>query len=75
MHEENKLASNGCKFAWEESVYSLDDEVRYVFTPIEQNYNSNLKNILLWTSSGEKDRAWANKATSVGLFEIKWKTP
>jgi len=24
-----------------------DDEIRYVFTPIEQSYNSNLKNILL----------------------------
>jgi hypothetical protein len=24
-----------------------DDEVRYIFTPIEQNYNNNLKNILL----------------------------
>ncbi len=48
------MASNGCKFAWEEGVDSLDDEVRYVFTPTEPNYNSKLKNILLWTSSGKK---------------------
>jgi hypothetical protein len=33
-----------------------------------------LKNILLWTSSGEEERAWANKIGLVGLFEIKWKT-
>jgi hypothetical protein len=33
------------------------DEVRYVFTPIEQSYNSNLKNILLWTSFGEEEKA------------------
>jgi hypothetical protein len=32
-----------------------DDEVRYIFTPIEQSYN--LKNILLWsTSSGEEKK-------------------
>ncbi len=34
-----------------------DDEVRYIFTPIEQNYNSNLKNILFWTSFGEEEKA------------------
>jgi hypothetical protein len=34
-----------------------DDEVRYMFTPIEQSYNSNLKNIFLWTNSGEEEKA------------------
>jgi hypothetical protein len=34
-----------------------------------------LKNILLWTSSREEDRAWANKARLVGMFEIEWKIP
>ncbi len=29
---------------------------------------------MLWTSSGEEERAWANKIGLVGLFEIKWKT-
>jgi len=52
-----------------------DDEVRYVFTPIWYSYNSNLKNILLWTSSGEEERAWENKVGLIGLFEIEWKTP
>jgi hypothetical protein len=51
------------------------DEIRYVFIPIEQSYNSNLKNILLWTSFGEEERAWPNKAGLVGMFEIKWKMP
>jgi hypothetical protein len=52
-----------------------DDEIRYAFTPIEQNYNNNLKNILLWTSFGEEDRAWANRVGLVGMFDIEWKTP
>jgi hypothetical protein len=52
-----------------------NDEIRCVFTPIEQSYNSYLKNILLWTSSREKERAWANKVGLVGMFEIEWKTP
>jgi hypothetical protein len=52
-----------------------DDEIRYVFTPIEHNYNSNLKNILLWTSSKEEERAWANRVGLVGLFEIEGNTP
>jgi hypothetical protein len=34
-----------------------DDEIRYFFTPKEHNYNGNLKNILLWTSSREEERA------------------
>ncbi len=51
-----------------------DDEIRYVFTPTKQNYNGNLKNILLWTSFGEEERAQANKVGLVGLFEIEWKT-
>jgi hypothetical protein len=52
-----------------------DDEVRYLFTPIEQSYNSNLKNILVWTSFREEEKAWANKTRLVGLFEVEWKTP
>ncbi len=52
-----------------------DDEIRYFFTPTKQNYNSNLKNILLWTSFGEEEKAWANKAGLVDLFEVEWKTP
>ncbi len=52
-----------------------DDEIRYVFTLTKQSYNSNLKNILLWTSFGKEERAWVNKARLVGLFEIEWKTP
>jgi len=51
-----------------------DDEIRFVFIPIEQSYNSNMKNILLWKSSGEEERAWANRARLVGMFEIEWKT-
>ncbi len=46
-----------------------------MFTPIEQNYNNNLKNILLWTSFGKEERAWENKARLVGLFKVEWKTP
>jgi hypothetical protein len=34
-----------------------------------------LKNILFWTSFGEEERSWANKARLVGLFEVEWKTP
>ncbi len=52
-----------------------DDEVRYIFIPIEQNYNNNLKNILLWTSFGEEERTQVNKVGLVGLFEVEWKTP
>jgi hypothetical protein len=52
-----------------------DDEIRYVFTPTKQSYNSNLKNILLWISSGEEERAWVNINRLVGMFEIEWKTP
>ncbi len=52
-----------------------DDEIRYVFILIEQSYNSNLKNVLLWTSFGEEEKAWANKAGLVGTFEIEWKKP
>ncbi len=51
-----------------------DGEIRYVFTPIEQSYNSNLKSIFLWTSFGEEG-AQENKVGLVGLFEIEWKTP
>ncbi len=51
------------------------DEVRYVFTPIEQSYNSILKNIFLWTSSREEEKSWSNRARLVGLFEVEWKTP
>jgi hypothetical protein len=52
-----------------------DDEVKYIFIPIEQSYNNNLKNILLWTSSGEEERTWATKVSLVGLFEVDWKMP
>ncbi len=52
-----------------------DDEIRYVFIPTKKSYNVNLNNILLWTSFGEEERAWANKARLVNLFEIEWKTP
>jgi hypothetical protein len=52
-----------------------DDEIRYVFIPTKQSYNGNLNNILLWTSFGEEERAWANKVRLVSLFEIEWKTP
>jgi hypothetical protein len=34
-----------------------DDEVKYVFTPTKQSYNNKLKNIFLWTSFGEEERA------------------
>ncbi len=52
-----------------------DDEIRYVFIPIEQSYNNNPKNNLLWTNFREEEKAWANKARIVGMFEIEWKTP
>ncbi len=52
-----------------------DDEIRYVFILKEQNCNSNLKNILLWTSFGEEERTWANKAELVRIFQIEWKKP
>ncbi len=51
-----------------------DDEVKYVFNPTKHSYNSNLKNILLWTSFGEEEKAQANIAGLVGLFEVAWKT-
>jgi hypothetical protein len=57
------------------SWWDQDDEIKYVFTPIEQSCNSNLKNILLWTSSRDEERAWANKARLISMFEIEWKTP
>jgi hypothetical protein len=52
-----------------------NDEVRYVFTPTEHSYNINLKNIFVWTSFRVEEKAWANKARLVGLFEVEWKTP
>jgi hypothetical protein len=52
-----------------------DDEIRYAFPPTKQNYNNNLKNILLWISFGEEDRAWANRIGLVGMFDIEWNTP
>ncbi len=52
-----------------------DDEVRYVYIPTKQSYNSNLKNILLWTSFGEEERTSIDKVGLVGLFKIEWKTP
>ncbi len=30
---------------------------------------------MFWTSSGEEERAWANRAGLVGLFKVEWKTP
>jgi hypothetical protein len=41
---------------WEERVDLPDDEVRYVFNPTKHSYNSNLMNILLWTSFGEEEK-------------------
>jgi hypothetical protein len=72
-----KLTSNGYTFAWEESALTkmMRSKVRYDFTHIEQSYNSNLKNILLWTSFGEEKRACVNIVGLVGLFEIDWKIP
>jgi hypothetical protein len=52
-----------------------DDEIMYVFNPTKQSYNNNMKNILLWTSSREEERAWANRVGLVGMIEIEWKTP
>jgi hypothetical protein len=52
-----------------------DDEIKYVFTPIKYSYKSNLKNILLWTSFREEEKAWANRARLVSMFDIEWKTP
>jgi hypothetical protein len=52
-----------------------DDEVMYIFTPMEQNHNNKLKNIMLWTSSGEKEKKWANKPGLVCLFKVEWRTP
>jgi hypothetical protein len=47
-----------------------DNDVRYIFTPIKQSYNNNLKNILLWTIFG-KEKTWMNKVGLVGLFEVE----
>jgi hypothetical protein len=52
-----------------------DDEVKYIFTPTKHNYSSNTMNILFWTSFEKEEKAWANKARLVGLFEVEWKTP
>jgi hypothetical protein len=52
-----------------------DDEIMYVFTLIEPSYNGNLKNILLWTSSGKEEKAWENRVKLVSMFEIEWKSP
>jgi hypothetical protein len=30
---------------------------------------------LVWTSSKEEERTWANRVGLVGLFEVEWKTP
>jgi hypothetical protein len=57
VHKKNKLASNGYKSMREESAIHQDDEIRYVFTPTKQSYNGNMKNILLWTSFGEEEKA------------------
>ncbi len=51
-----------------------DDEVKCIFTPMEQSYNNNLKNILLWTIFRE-ERTWVNIVGLVGLFQVEWKTP
>ncbi len=51
-----------------------DDEVRYIFTPIEHSHNINLKNILFWTSFRE-ERIWTNRISLVGMFKVEWKTP
>jgi len=52
-----------------------DDDIRYVFTPTKHSYNSNLKNILFWTSSREEEKTWANSVGLIGMFKIEWKTP
>ncbi len=44
-----------------------------MFTPTKKSYNSNLKNILLWTSFREEERAYANKVGLVGPFEVERK--
>jgi hypothetical protein len=46
-----------------------------VFTPTEQSYNNNLKNIMFWTNSGKEEKKWANKLNLIGLFKVEWKTP
>ncbi len=30
---------------------------------------------MLWTSFGEEEKAWANIARLVSMFDIEWKTP
>ncbi len=51
-----------------------DDEIKYVFTPTKQSYTNYLKNILLWTSFREEERAHV-KAKLVSMFQIEWKIP
>ncbi len=51
-----------------------DDEVKYIFTPTKQSYNNDLKNILLQTRSRKEEKAWANRAGLVGMFEVECKT-
>jgi hypothetical protein len=34
-----------------------DDEIKYVSTPTKHSYNSNLKNILFWTSFVKDEKA------------------
>jgi hypothetical protein len=48
----------------------IHQDVRYIFTPIKQSYNNNLKNILFWTIFG-KEKTWMNKVGLVGLFEVE----
>ncbi len=64
VHIPNKKRTK--RTSWQTMVANLhvkkmhtyqDDEIRYVFTPIKQSYNSNLKNILLWTIFGEEGGA------------------
>ncbi len=50
-----------------------DDEVSHILTPTKQNYNNNLKNILLQTSFGKEEIIWANRTSLVGPFKVEWK--
>ncbi len=61
VHIPNKKCTK--RTSWQAMVVNLhgkkmhihqDDEIRYVFTPTEHNYNNNLKNIFPWTSSREE---------------------
>ncbi len=62
------MATNLCG---EKMCIHQDDEIRYVFTPIEQNYNRTF----CFGQALEKKRGWANKVGLIGMFEIEWKTP